>query len=276
LPTTSTLLRAFRTGCLPQPISARTALTESICFKASPLDASMTWMSRSAFTVSSRVALKDATSWWGRFLTNPTVSLSRTSTPLAGVHFLVRVSRVEKSRSSTSTPASVRVFKRVLFPALVYPTRQILKSPLRPSISRILRLSISASWCFSSVIFFVTSLLSISSCCSPVPLVPMAPTVPAAVAPPAPATESRCDHIRVNLGYMYSSWARSTCNWACLVFALAAKMSKISSLLSKTLVCVISSRSRIWAGERLLSKIITSALNLLTLRASSSTLPFPR
>ena len=63
LPTASTLLRTFRTGFSPQPISARTAFTESICFRASGFAASMTWRRRSALIASSRVALKDATSW---------------------------------------------------------------------------------------------------------------------------------------------------------------------------------------------------------------------
>lgn len=52
-------------------------------------------------------------------------------------------------------------------------------------------------------------------------------------------------------------------------------MSRINSLRSRTLVLVISSRSRIWAGERSLSNIITSALKRSTRSASSSALPFP-
>ncbi|MBA7701149.1 hypothetical protein ES703_109881 [subsurface metagenome] len=203
------------------------------------------------------------------------VSLKSTSAPPPSAHFLVRVSSVAKRRSSTKTSASVRTFKSVLLPAFVYPMRQILNSPPLPSISRILRLSISTSLRLSSVIRLLTNRRSISNCCSPGPLVPMPPTAPAAVPPPAPATLSRCDHILVNRGYVYSSWANSTCSLACLVFALVANMSKINSLRSSTLTSITSSSSRIWPGDRSLSNITTSALNRLTLPASWMALPLP-
>ena len=67
---------------------------------------------------------------------------------------------------------------------------------------------------------------------------------------------------------MYSNWANSTCSLACLVLARVAKMSRINSLRSSTFVSRIFSRSRIWAGDKSLSKMMTSASYFLARRAN--------
>ena len=70
-------------------------------------EASTTCSSKSAWRASSRVALNDATSAWGKSRMKPTVSDKSTFPPPLNFQRRVRVSSVAKSLSSTSTPASV-------------------------------------------------------------------------------------------------------------------------------------------------------------------------
>ena len=97
----------------------RTSTTARTWSSASGLEASTTWSSRSAWRASSSVALNDATRACGRLRMKPTVSDRSACPPPWNRHLRVRVSSVAKSLSSTSTPASVRAFMRVLLPALV-------------------------------------------------------------------------------------------------------------------------------------------------------------
>ena len=76
-------------------------------------------MSRSVYTASSSVDENAAMRWWGRFLMNPTVSVSSTLLPPGSVKRRVVGSRVLKSLSSAGMPASVSLFMRLDFPALV-------------------------------------------------------------------------------------------------------------------------------------------------------------
>jgi hypothetical protein len=101
-----------------------------------------------------------------------------------------------------------------------------------------------------SPIFRCTIRRSISSCCSPGPRVPMPVGAP-------PTMRSRCDHMARSLGYVYSSWAYSTCSLASLVCARAAKISRISSLRSSTLHSHTSSMLAICEGERSFSNTTT-------------------
>jgi len=108
---------------------------------------------------------------------NPTVSVTRISCVLSSTSDRVVVSRVENSMASSSIPASVRAFKRLLLPAEVYPTRAAVFSPDCFLCER------TSSLCFSTSFSSRFSLLmrsrmrrrSISSFFSPGPLVPMPP-----------------------------------------------------------------------------------------------------
>ena len=66
-------------GFEPAPISSSTSSTAAIISSSSSsgTEASTTWRIRSAFTVSSSVALNASTSWWGSFRMKPTVSVTR-------------------------------------------------------------------------------------------------------------------------------------------------------------------------------------------------------
>jgi len=72
-------------------------------------------------------------------------------------------------------------------------------------------------------------------------------------------SRERWVHIRFSRGKEYSSWASSTASLASWVRARAAKMSRITSERSSTFTSRARSRLRVWAGERSLSKITTSA-----------------
>src|SRR5215207_8055083 len=116
---TSTLLRTSCSGTWPAPMSRRTLCTASICCSASAELASTTWSRRSASTTSSSVDWNDSTSWCGRRCTKPTVSEASTVSPPGRRSWRVVGSRVENSRSSTRTSASVRRLRSVDLPALV-------------------------------------------------------------------------------------------------------------------------------------------------------------
>ena len=76
----------------------------------------------SAYFASSRVLLNASIRLCGSFLINPTVSVSRTFSPLGSSILLVVGSSVAKSLFSDNTPASVSLLRSVDLPALVYPT----------------------------------------------------------------------------------------------------------------------------------------------------------
>ncbi|MCY1176147.1 hypothetical protein D9M73_164080 [compost metagenome] len=101
------------------PISRSTASTSSICAIVSGCAMSRTWISKSADTTSSSVALKAATSWVGSSETNPTVS-DRIALSIPGSAICRSVgSSVANSRSSAMTSAPVMRLNSVDFPALV-------------------------------------------------------------------------------------------------------------------------------------------------------------
>ena len=105
---------------------------------------------------------------------------------------------------------------------------------------------------------------SVSSWVSPGPRVPM-----------PPAWRSRCFHMPVSRGIMYSSCASSTWSRDSRVRARRAKMARISSERSTTLISSSFSRLRTWAGERSSSKIARSASRSAAEALTSATLPFP-
>ena len=73
---------------------------------------------------------------------------------------------------------------------------------------------------------------------------------------PTPALmRDKCVHIRLSRGSEYSSCASSTARRASCVCARVEKISRITSVRSSTLTPSARSKLRIWAGERLLSKI---------------------
>ena len=79
----------------------------------------MTWRRRSAYSSSSRVALKASTSWWGSLEMKPTVSEMSTVQVSEMSRVRVVVSKVSKSLSLAGMPAPVRALSRVDLPALV-------------------------------------------------------------------------------------------------------------------------------------------------------------
>ncbi len=91
--------------------------------------------------------------------------------------------------------------------------------------------------------------------------------------------------MRASRGYVYSICASSTCSLASYVWARVAKMSRISSDRSITLIpspygrpassLMIFSRLPICDGDKSLSKMTTSASSLMARRAISSALPLP-
>ena len=106
-------------GLPSAPSSERTCMVVSKNFSASGALASRTWMRKSARTASSRVALKASTRRWGRFLTNPTVSVRRMVCPSGRSMLRVVVSRVAKSMSFAMMSEPEMRLRRVDFPALV-------------------------------------------------------------------------------------------------------------------------------------------------------------
>ena len=77
----------------------------------------------SADLSSSRVALKDSISCVGKSEINPTVSENKIGPWSGFVFFLVTESSVAKSLSSAISELLVNLLNKVVFPALVYPTR---------------------------------------------------------------------------------------------------------------------------------------------------------
>ena len=110
---------------------------------------------------------------------------------------------------------------------------------------------------------------SVSSCVSPGPLEPMGPL------PLVPACRSRCVHMPMRRGSRYWYCASSTCRQPSFVLARWAKMSRIKPLRSMTCTPRSSVSTRIWEGERSLSKITSVALSAATMVLTSSTLPSP-
>ena len=106
-------------GCPAAPSSLSSVLVTSRWSRASPLEASQTFRRMSAVAACSKVDLKASTKWWGSRRIRPTVSMSITVLPQGSFKARAVGSRVANSRSSASTPAAVRAFIRVDFPALV-------------------------------------------------------------------------------------------------------------------------------------------------------------
>ena len=107
----------------------------------------------------------------------PTVSVNNTSSPSGILRLLVVGSRVAKSLSSASMPASVILLRKVDFPALVYPTMAItgIPSDILCFLSVSLELSTFSISLLSWLTLSLIALLSDSSFDSPGPLVPIPP-----------------------------------------------------------------------------------------------------
>ena len=131
----------------------------------------------SAYFASSRVLLNASIRLCGSFLINPTVSVSRTFSPLGSSILLVVGSSVAKSLSSDNTPASVSLLRSVDLPALVYPTiaatgvKVLALLLLWTSLCSFISLRSAESFDILSLI----SRLSVSIFFSPGPLVPIPP-----------------------------------------------------------------------------------------------------
>mmetsp|Transcript_12531 Transcript_12531/g.48861 ORF Transcript_12531/g.48861 Transcript_12531/m.48861 type:complete len:237 (+) Transcript_12531:216-926(+) len=96
----SDLFHTVTRGMSLAPNSARTASTAATCAPLRGEDTSTTCTSIVESTISSKVALKAATSSVGKFWMKPTVSVTRTSFPLGSGNLRVVGSRVAKSWSS--------------------------------------------------------------------------------------------------------------------------------------------------------------------------------
>ena len=117
--TWSVLLNTTKLGTLDAPISWRTLLTVWMCKSICGWLASTMWSRKLDSATSSSVALKDATSWCGSFLMNPTVSVTKTFWFFGNSTVRVVGSSVAKSLFSASRFADVRTLNKVDFPAFV-------------------------------------------------------------------------------------------------------------------------------------------------------------
>src|SRR5690554_3194483 len=244
--------------------TSMTALNSSSTLGAARLT---TCRRRSAWEVSSRVARKASTNWWGSLLIKPTVSTRKTSCRLGRTTRRRAGSRVAKSRSETSTSVPVIARKSVDFPALVYPTKANTGQAF-------FSLGARCKWRWARTFFnllLTTAILrrslrrSVSSFVSPGPRVPI----------PPPRRE-RISPFPERRGRRYSNWAFSTWSLASLVCARWAKMSRIKPVRSTILVSRTSSKFPAWAGVSSSSKITRSARCTRTNCRNSSILPGPR
>ena len=148
---------------------------------------------------------------------------------LGYLFFRVTESKVANSLSSASWELSVNLLNKVVFPALVYPTNATNLFLL----FFLEYLFISFCLCdfsnlsLSLLILLPISLLSVSSWVSPGPLKPI-----------PPFCLSRCVQPLISLVERCFNWASSTCNLPIWDDALEANISRISSVLSITLLSV--------------------------------------
>ena len=219
----------------------------------------------SAYFASSSVLLKASIRWCGSFLINPTVSVRRISCVPSSCKALVVVSSVEKSMASSKIPAFVNAFSILLFPADVYPTSAATFIPdwFRWLRSNSLCRSTSASSFFRRLIRSRIRRRSISSFFSPGPLVPI----------PPPSLDSDLP-IPDRRDARYLSWASSTWIFPSPDTALAAKISRIRSVLSSTLQSSSSSRLPSWVLLSSSSQMIPVAS--VSHNSSFNSISFPR
>ena len=116
----------------------------------------------------------------------------------------------------------------------------------------------------SILILFWMTRLSVSSLVSPGPLVPM----------PAPSLDS-ASPMPLSLEYLYLSCAISTCVLPSLVVACAAKISRISMVLSRTLESIRSDRFLSCDGDSSSSQMMPAASWTSSISRISSALPLP-
>ena len=171
--------------------------------------------------------------------------------------------------SGNSPNCSTIRFRIVDFPALVYPTRAtcgIRDCCLFFRCTSLVRPTSSSSF-FSSVIRCSILRLSSSSFFSPVPLLLMLP-----LAPPCLLSAS---YIPTSLGSIYCSLAVSTCNFASLVWARMANISRIR--LVRSMIGSSSSFPRFLTceGVRELSNTISCAPHSSASLRTSVTFPVP-
>ena len=115
----SHLFSTVSTGTFSAPNSLSSPVVTSSCWSNSGEETSQTFSTRSASAASSKVEWNACTSWCGRRLTKPTVSISITLRPSGRSSAREVGSSVANSISFASTPASVRVLSRVDLPTLV-------------------------------------------------------------------------------------------------------------------------------------------------------------
>ncbi len=193
--------------------------------RSSGSEPSTTWSTRSATSVSSRVAANPSTSWVGSRRMNPTVSVTRYRLPSCSNPRVVG-SSVSKSRSSTEASAPVSAFSSVDLPDVRVPGERDRRhrrparapcgaSPAAAPSPRRRRLR-------SETRFLREPSVGLELL-SPGPRVPT-----------PPPRRSRCCHIPRMRGRLYSSCASSTWSFPSALRACWAKMSRISCVRSTT------------------------------------------
>ena len=235
----SHLLSTVRTGTFSAPSSLSSSVVMRSCSSNSGDETSQTLRIKSASTASSSVEWKACTSWCGRRLTSPTVSISITLRPSGRLSAREVGSSVAKSISFASTPASVKVLSRVDLPTLVYPTiaTVMTSSFFRRWRSRSRCFSKASSSCSNAWMRLRICRRSLSSLLSPGPRVPM-----------PPPSRDRLVPSPLRRGSRYLSCASSTCRRPALVLARWAKMSKIKVVRSMTGTSTTFSMFFCWAG----------------------------
>ena len=186
----------------------------------------------------------------------------------------VVVSSVAKSMSLAITSEPDKQFKRVDFPALVYPAMAAHGVPcFSRSLRRVPRCFLTSA---NSLLHWSMRVRakrrSTSICCSPMPRAAPPPPLP----PPAPPpSRSRCPHIRASLGKEYCIRARSTCSRASRVCARWEKISRITSSRSITQILASSSQFLCCDGRNMLSNTMQSHSCAFARSTISSALPVP-
>src|SRR4051812_28550729 len=106
-------------GTVSAPISANTLSVTSNCDSYPGSPASITCNNSDALRASSNVDLKEATKSWGKFLINPTVSLTNILGTLSGCKVRTLVSSVANNLLATNTSLPVNARIKVDLPAFV-------------------------------------------------------------------------------------------------------------------------------------------------------------
>ena len=219
----------------------------------------------SADLSSSKVALKDSMSCVGNSDINPTVSENKTGPWIGFLFFLVTESNVANNWFSAFWLLSVSLLNRVVLPAFVYPTiatNSFLLFFLAYLFISLCLCDFSSLW-FNLLILLPISLLSVSSWVSPGPLNPIPPFCLSRWVQPLISLVDRC-----------FNWASSTWSLPMWDDALVAKISRINSVLSITLLFKIFSKFLACEADKEWLTITNSISPLDAIPLSNSNLPF--